>query len=317
MSDVEAVACPACGDDAAEPVECSPAQMAESSELFQFVRCGRCALVRLSPRPTLAALPRWYDDTYLPHRGSRAWGRFAPLVQRAEAGTDRARCRVVEHHAARSGRPVTGQTRVLDVGCGRPSFLAMLQRRTGAACTGLDFAPDAWDNDAQAWSPLQLVAGTTAEAPLPDQVDLVTMWHALEHDPQPVESLQRLHRITRSGGLLVVEVPDHDSIGRRLHGPHWAGYHTPRHLASYTQATLRTMLERAGWTVRHQQRHGTLDPYVLWWLGRQERLGRSVRGDLAPRFAAFVAGKVTAMPLTMLQRWLPLGVQLTVAQRET
>ena len=75
------------------------------------------------------------------------------------------------------------------------------------------------------------------------------------------------------------------------------------------------MLERAGWTVRHQQRYGTLDPYVLWWLGRQERLGRSVRGDLAPRFASFVAGKVAAMPLTMLQRWLPLGVQLTVAYR--
>ncbi|HET7425871.1 MAG TPA: hypothetical protein VFJ50_02455, partial [Gemmatimonadales bacterium] len=63
-----------------------------------------------------------------------------------------------------------------------------------------------------------------------------------------------------------------------------------------------------------QRRWGTLDPYVLYWLGRQEQLGRRLDGPLEGRFPAFMLGKVLTLPLALTQRWLPLGVQLAVAR---
>ncbi|HSB53166.1 MAG TPA: hypothetical protein VLD58_02385, partial [Gemmatimonadales bacterium] len=118
------------------------------------------------------------------------------------------------------------------------------------------------------------------------------------------------------GATLLVEVPDHEGLTRRAHGSAWAGYHTPRHTAAYTRATLGAMLERAGWRVVRQQRSGTLDPYVLWWLGRQERAGRSLAGSLERAFPGFMAGKLLTLPVALVQRWVRLGVQVAVARRQ-
>jgi hypothetical protein len=74
------------------------------------------------------------------------------------------------------------------------------------------------------------------------------------------------------------------------------------------------MLERAGWTVVRQASHGTLDPYVLWWLGRQERAGRRLDVNLESRFPGFMAGKLFTLPLAAAQRWISLGVQLAAAR---
>jgi hypothetical protein len=111
----------------------------------------------------------------------------------------------------------------------------------------------------------------------------------------------------------VVEVPDHDGLTRRWQGGCWAGYHTPRHTAAYTPATLGAVLERAGWRVTRQHQWGTMDPYILWWLGEQERRGRSLTGSLEGRFVPFVLGMLAATPLTLLQGWVPLGLQTAVA----
>ena len=73
------------------------------------------------------------------------------------------------------------------------------------------------------------------------------------------------------------------------------------------------MIERSGWKVIQQYQWGTLDPYLLWWLGRQEQLGRSFSGSMQSRFLPFVAGKIAALPLTLLERWLPMGFQTAIA----
>jgi hypothetical protein len=150
--------------------------------------------------------------------------------------------------------------------------------------------------------------------PLEGPFDLVCLWHALEHDYAPLRTLRRLKALTRPGGALLVEVPDYDSLSRRLQGSSWAGLHTPRHTTVYTPRTLRAMLERAGWRVERQTEYGTLDPYVLWWLGRQELRGRALDGALEGAFPGFVLGKLLTSPLAALQRWVSLGVQVAVGR---
>lgn len=309
----EPVPCPLCGADDPILLFHAPAQMAvhdPGAQQFRVVRCARCALVYLNPRVHPDDLNRFYDADYLPHRGDSAWGRYAAFAAQGQRLTDRARVRLVRRAVA-----IGPGSRVLDLGCGRPTFLETLSRATGATGTGLDISDAGWRDDPARWrrAGLELHRGALHELPIEGPFDLITMWHALEHDYTPLEALRRLRDLVSPHGALVIEVPDHDSLTRRLHGPCWAGYHTPRHTAMYTPATLRAMLEIAGWQVARQSETGTLDPYVLWWLGRQERKGRSLAGDLEGDFPMFMVGKVVTLPIAMAQRWVSLGVQTALA----
>ena len=77
---------------------------------------------------------------------------------------------------------------------------------------------------------------------------------------------------------------------------------------------MRRMAEQAGWRVEQQLRYGTLDPYISWWLGRQEINGLGVRGDLSDRFFSFVLGKGASLPLTAFQRWISMGAQTLIGR---
>lgn len=308
---VRLFACPLCASPDAEPLLDAPAQMHPKGERFSFVRCRGCELIYLSPRVPLDQLARYYPPSYLPHRGAAAWGRWAALAEEGQRRTDRSRVRW-----ARSVARLAPGSSVLDVGCGRPTFLESLARVTGIRGVGIDVSDAGWAGDAERWARagLALRRGLVQEVPLEGPFNLVCMWHALEHDYEPLDTLRRLKALTRPGGAILVEVPNYDSLTRRLHGASWAGLHTPRHTAAYSPRTLRAMLERAGWTVERQTEHGTLDPYVLWWLGRQELRGRALDGDLERAFPGFMLGKVLTLPLAAAQRWVSLGVQVAVGR---
>lgn len=285
--------------------------MSADDARFTFVRCHRCDLIYLNPRVREDEIGRWYGADYLPHCGDAVWGRYARFVAEGQRRTDRARVR----WTVRAAAPGAG-SRVLDVGCGRPTFLEALHRRTGANGVGVDCSDAGWRGEPGRWraAGLELHRGRLEEIRLEGRFDVITMWHALEHDYRPLETLRRLRLFAREGATLLVEVPDHDGLTRRLQGSRWAGYHTPRHTAVYTCATLSALLGRAGWGIVRQCRYGTLDPYVLWWLGQQERAGRPVDGSLEGRFLPFMAGKLLTLPAAAAQRWIGLGIQLAVAR---
>ncbi len=299
--------CLGCGGSAATAVVSHRAQMSDDPSTFTWVRCTACGLVYLDPRVPAEEIGRYYED-YLPHRGPAAWGRWARLVAGAERRTDAARLEVV-----RSLGPLGPAQSVLDVGCGRPSFLQVLRDRTGARAVGTDFDASGWSTAPGMREGLELHAGILEELPLVGPFDRITLWHVLEHLYRPVETLRYLRSLARPGTLLVIEVPDHAGLTRRWQGASWAGYHTPRHTAAYTPTTLRAAVEAGGWRLLRQYQWGTLDPYVLWWLGDQERRGGGFSGSLESRFLPFMLGKVVALPLTLLQRWLPLGFQTAIA----
>lgn len=304
------VPCPACGavegSEVARAVACLPPG---DGGRYPFRRCDGCGLVRSSPRVPDDALDRFYGEDYLPHRGPAAWGRWAGVVERSLRRTARTRAALV----ARVADP-GAQSRVLDVGCGRPLFLRELRDRTGCRVVGVDRSDRGWRDSAEAWEGIDLHAGGLDDVRDRGPFDVVTLWHVLEHVFRPVELLEELRGSARPGTTLVVEVPDHSSWTRRVQGPFWAGYDAPRHAVVFDPATLRGTLERAGWEVAGLRRRGTLDPWVFWWLGREGRRGRSLGGSLEARFPGFVLGKLLTLPLVALTGGRGLGLQTAVAR---
>lgn len=228
---MEEAACNVCG--ATSPARLFTATDYLTRERFAVVRCSRCALAFVSPRPSAPELGRYYPAVYY---GTRRSG--------FEAITVRRRARRVERlHGRAPGR-------VLDVGCGHGGMLRLLRAR-GWQVVGTEFGarPDEPADDLDLrYAPLEACGFP------PDSFDVVTMWHVLEHMPDPQATLREVRRILAPGGRFLVAVPNFGSLQARLTGPDWFHLDVPRHLFHFRPDDLATLLGRAGFQVEQARR---------------------------------------------------------------
>lgn len=281
--------------------------MHRGSETFRFVKCVGCGLVYLNPVVAPTQIADFYTEYYLPYRGAKAWGKWASFASRGEQDTDRKRVRFIQSLLA-----LNASSRVLDVGCGRPSFLAKLRQQAACAAWGLDFKVTGW-KDEKEFEGITLVEGEVADLPDSSTFDLITMWHYLEHDYNPLATLQKLKSLSHNDTLLVIEVPDGACISRKWQGSQWAGYHTPRHVSVFERETLQKVLKKGGWKEYRYEKNGTLHPYVFWWLGQMEKKQIDWSKSLEPYFFSFLSGYFLSAPLVWLTKpFIHQGIQLAV-----
>jgi 2-polyprenyl-3-methyl-5-hydroxy-6-metoxy-1,4-benzoquinol methylase len=222
------------------PVDCPHCRSARGTELFEVAdplsgegfrvrRCSECRLAFVSPRPDDAELAAYYPDDYFGSRHRVLSSLFMKLRTRALP-------------TAKPG------ARVLDLGCGRGDFLRACVAR-GWEAVGVEQAAAPIFQQAPP-PPFRLVA-TERLHELPDaSFDAVTLWHVLEHLPDPRRTLAEARRLLRPGGRLVVEVPNFGSWQARLGPKWWFHIDVPRHLLHFERETLAAMLDAEGFVVR-------------------------------------------------------------------
>lgn len=89
----------------------------------------------------------------------------------------------------------------------------------------------------------------------------ITLWHVLEHIPDPLEHVARLGRALRPGGALALEVPNAGSAVAAHMGAAWPSLEPAVHVNQFAPASLRLLLERAGLVVR-DMRTTAITPYL-------------------------------------------------------
>jgi SAM-dependent methyltransferase len=142
--------------------------------------------------------------------------------------------------------------RLLDVGCGYGFFPAMMARR-GWQAEGIEISPVGRE-----YARCRLGIAVSAEPlPRPDlpvgSFDVISLFYVIEHLPDPVETLREVHRLLRSGGLLLLRWPHTTPIVRLLKP--WAAalklYQAPSHLFDFSPRTMESLLQQTGFrTVR-------------------------------------------------------------------
>lgn len=138
--------------------------------------------------------------------------------------------------------------RVLDVGTDRGWFLKCFQD-AGAEVFGTQLSKSAARVASQRLG-REVFLGELSDAHFPEAgMDLVCLYHVLEHVREPQEYLREIHRILRPGGALVIEVPNAHCLTARLFGRHWLGWDFPNHIHHFGPASLRALLERHGFKV--------------------------------------------------------------------
>jgi SAM-dependent methyltransferase len=215
-----------------ESVRCNLCEADETKPLFrlrdyrlfvddiewQAVRCTRCGLGYLNPRPTPDELSRYYPAEYFSRR----------ILHTAR-------------YARQADYVGVGGPRLLDVGTARGDFLAVMQSR-GWEVEGIEPA-------AEAGNPHRL---TIHRMRFPDKCDLaaesfdvITAWATFEHLRDPKRAFQVCARLLKPSGSLIVQVPNLRSIYSR-----WALQEdVPRHLYFFSPKTLQRYAEASGLTL--------------------------------------------------------------------
>jgi 2-polyprenyl-3-methyl-5-hydroxy-6-metoxy-1,4-benzoquinol methylase len=217
---------------------------------WSVYRCSQCGLGFLDPRPDKKERDDLYRSAYFQDQYDGG----------LEPGSREMKRRLShEDHRVRFFRGVKKRGRLLDIGCGMGYFLLTCQNY-GYHVEGFDVSDDA---AAYVKGRLEIPVRTGNMESLPYEsgsFDIITMWHFLEHTPDPRVYLKKTWQLLKAGGLLVVDVPNYAGTDARKTWEHWKGWQLPYHLYHFTEETLCKMLSQHGFQIFHKKDY--LSEYV-------------------------------------------------------
>jgi SAM-dependent methyltransferase len=134
--------------------------------------------------------------------------------------------------------------RILDVGCGLGWILSSLD--VGWEKHGIEISKFASNHASQ--------FGTIHTGTLEDfrgsSFDVVLMNHVIEHLPDPIGALDRVHGLLREGGVLILGTPDFDSGAARRYGERFRLLHDPTHISLFSCDSMHRCLRDRGFKIR-------------------------------------------------------------------
>ncbi|HEY2234985.1 MAG TPA: class I SAM-dependent methyltransferase [Candidatus Angelobacter sp.] len=226
---------------------------------FNLCRCESCGFVFDSPRPSFFEISAFYSqagkyDVWLNEERARGllWKRRLKKLLRTGA-----------------------KGRLLDIGTGYGQFLYHA-RSHFTDISGTEISKTAVVLAKQKYG-LSLLPGEVEALGLPSQsFDTITLFHVLEHVPDPGKLVSLCHDLLRAQGILVIAVPNDvvawiskiKKLGKKLGlssfqkfspqlGISRAGASREIHLSHFTPTVLRRLVETSGLHVTEE----SLDPY--------------------------------------------------------
>ncbi len=222
-----------------------------TEETFPLFECTGCGLLFQDASAVLSRLPSFYPEGYWWRPGTGIGAQFER----------RYREWMVKHDHVRTIRhwfPASNAFSLLDIGCGTGLFVS-LAGREGFQAAGLESSPEAVRVAHDGGVDSVTCGDENLLIEQGRQFDLITLFHVLEHVPEPFKYLRRIQKLLRKPGHLVVQVPNRSSYQARLFGRRWYGLDCPRHLNNFTEYALLAVLGRAGFRIRRVRRYSLRD----------------------------------------------------------
>ena len=193
------------------------------------VACRQCGLVYVNPRPVsdpgIAAYSADQESAYFWGTREGRLAAYEDLVLRIPAWLGR-----------------NAQT-LLDIGCG-DGVLLEVAGQAGIRCVGSEVSDELIHLGQKRLGADAVVSGNLAR--LPDaHYDVITLINVLEHLGDPYQMLNTCARLLRTGGILLVHVPNLGGVPARLRGVRWHHIEPLEHLYYFTACTLEALLRKA------------------------------------------------------------------------
>ena len=203
---------------------------------FQLVRCNKCGLMYVNPRPKVEYLARYYYEEW--------YGYGEGIIPRSSESNFtnnyfRWRFEKISKYCP-SGK-------VVDVGCQTGGLLKCFYDG-GYDVYGIELSDSYRKFCIEQFG--FVVFKDLFDVPfVNDSVDIVTFIHCLEHVPNPRQQMKKAYDMLRPDGLLVIEVPSADSLMFRIFKRNLWGLMLPMHLYQFTSDVLKSQLKLIGFDI--------------------------------------------------------------------
>jgi len=126
---------------------------------------------------------------------------------------------------------------LLDVGCAHGYFLKIVKKDFN--CEGLEYNRSATKIARQITKcKIYNESIENAKKIKSNKYDIITCFDVLEHTTRPDIAISEIGRLLKKGGLVIISVPNTNSLGHKLKGKDWFGY---------MDRTHKSVLPNCGW----------------------------------------------------------------------
>lgn len=199
-----------------------------SGEVFELVYNEQYDMLQTSPQPQGAKLAKYYEsDDYISHTdASRTL--VEKMYQLVKRYALKSKASLIEGYS-KSGK-------LLDIGAGTGDFGIVMKGR-GWNVAG--YEPSVGAAGIAREKGLELI--NDFEEINDASVNVITMWHVLEHVPDVNGQLQEIYRMLKPGGHVFIAVPNFNSYDARHYKQNWAAFDVPRHLWHFSRQSIKRL----------------------------------------------------------------------------
>ncbi len=288
-------------------------------DTFTYVKCRECGLVYMNPQVVAEDIEKLYPSDYAPHSvTTKGLTRIRSLKNHLLKTPVIARfLRYITNVKIVNSvyRELSGQSRVLDIGCGAGAFLNSVKIDKGCEVYGVDISENAV-RQAKTTFGLDIFEGDITQAPLPDSsFDVVTAWWYLEHISDPRVTARKISELLKPNGYCIIGVPNFDGINAKCFRDKWYHLDCPRHLCIWTPDTMKRLLEEYGLTVTATIYDKT--PWGLLGSLQYSLFGDNINPKYRNRLVRSILLWMLLLPWTMLVSLLRRSDIIVVYARKT
>ncbi len=214
----------------------------EDNQIFRILKCKSCGLVYTYSRLDNTEIREVYS---MPEYQSQL-SNEEKLVKTAQ-------------NVLKKIQKYKNKGKLLEIGCARGLFIKIAQD-IGWIVKGVEVSKG-MSSFARDVLCLDVFNGTLEEANfLNDIFDVVVMIHTLEHMPDPLGTLKKIHCILKKGGLVLISVPNMNSFKAKISKEKWTALMPKYHLYHFTPNTLKKMLKCSSFKVLKME---TSSPFAI------------------------------------------------------
>ncbi|PQJ22002.1 methyltransferase [Tenacibaculum sp. SG-28] len=132
----------------------------------------------------------------------------------------------------------TKEKNILDIGAGTGQFIKIC-KSNGWMTEGIEPNKKAREIAAEK----EIILQNDIHQLKGKKYDIITLWHVLEHIENINEYLDKIKRLLKPNGYLIVAVPNYKSYDATYYGSFWAAYDVPRHIWHFSKKSLKRIFK--------------------------------------------------------------------------
>ncbi|MBL7886338.1 MAG: class I SAM-dependent methyltransferase [Flavobacterium sp.] len=202
-----------------------------SQETFELLYDEEMDMLITHPQPSLEKLPSYYESPdYISHTdGEKSF--FEKMYQFVKGIALKNKLNLINS--------LSQKGKILDIGAGVGDFL-MTAKKDGWQIVGIEPS-----EKAKAIAQQKGVSFVNDSKEIESQsLDVITMWHVLEHVPNLDEQITELKRMIKPDGTIIIAVPNFKSFDANYYKEFWAAYDVPIHLWHFSKTAIQKLVAK-------------------------------------------------------------------------